>query len=241
MKILLAGIIIGLLSLSPAFAESSMDKKQKETDQNRLSEQTGEQRQTEQPVEQCLTEQTGERSQIIPESDSYQKSERTGEQDHQTELPVEQRRTEQTGEKTQKSDEGRQDATDQDRSYGQTGEGRQGDTDRARTHRATEVEPQEGYQRVTSDLITADDLQGANVYGSNNEHMADVKEVLMTTEGKVERVVVDVGGFFGIGARSVAIDLDEADIHKDADNDVRVYIPMSEEELRQMPKYNRGN
>ena len=113
--------------------------------------------------------------------------------------------------------------------------------DRARTHRTIEVEPQAGYRRVTSDLITADDLQSANVYGPNNESVADVKEVLMTTEGKVERVVVDVGGFLGIGARSIAIDVDEADIHKDANNDVRVYIPMSKEELRQMPEYKRGN
>jgi len=137
---------------------------------------------------------------------------------------------------------------DNQREMGQEGrkdmkqqEGRQGATDRARTYRATEVEPQEGYQRVTSDLITADDLQGAEVYGSNNESIADVKEVLMTTEGQVERVIVDVGGFLGMGARSIAIDLDEADIHKDLDNDVRVYIPMSKEELRRMPEYKREN
>ena len=100
---------------------------------------------------------------------------------------------------------------------------------------------QPGYRQVTSDLITADDLQGANVYGSNNESVADVKEVLMTTEGKVERIVVDVGGFLGIGARSVAIDVNEADIQKDENNNVRVYIPMSKKELRQMPEYKRGN
>jgi hypothetical protein len=112
-------------------------------------------------------------------------------------------------------------------------------TDPARPHRATEVEPQEGYQRVSSDLITADDLQGASVYGTNNESVADVDEVLMTPEGKVERIVVNVGGFLGMGARSIAIDVNEVDIHKDADNDVRVYIPMNEEELRQMPEYKK--
>ena len=249
MKTLLACIIIGLLSLSPAFAESSLDGKQKETDQNRSSEQTDVQRQTEQPVEERRTEQTGEKAQKPDE----------GRQVNETDQD---RRYGQT-------DEGRQGATDQDSRYGQTGdqlqvsprsdsyqeseqgiqpdfmpksnEGRQSATDRVRTHRATEVEPQEGYQRVTSDLITADDLQGANVYGPDNESVADVKDVLMTPEGKVERVVVDVGGFLGMGARNVAIDLDEADIHKNADNDVRVNIPLSKEELRQMPEYKRGN
>ncbi|SMP73593.1 PRC-barrel domain-containing protein [Desulfonatronum zhilinae] len=112
-------------------------------------------------------------------------------------------------------------------------------TESGRSQRATEVQPQEGYQRVSSGLITADDLQGASVYGSNNESLANVKQVLMTPEGKVERLIVDVGGFLGMGARSIAIDVNEADIHKDANNDVRVYIPMSEQELRQMPVYKR--
>ena len=117
--------------------------------------------------------------------------------------------------------------------------GRDNQTDSARPHRATEVEPQEGYQRVSAGLITADDLQGASVYGSNNERVADVDEVLMTPEGKVERLVVNVGGFVGIGSRNIAIDMNEVDIHKDANNDVRVYIPMNEQELRQMPEYKR--
>lgn len=196
MKILLAGIIIGLLSMSPAFAESHMDKEKKET---------GEQR-------------------VLLKSDSYE---------------------------LQDSDQGGQGATDQDNRYGQdgeqdqmmrdSGEGRHGALDRARTGRTTEVEPQEGYERVSSDIITAEDLQDANVYTSDNESVADVKEVLITPEGRVDQVVVDVGGFLGMGARSIAIDMNEADVHKDMNNDVRVYIPMSEEELRQMPEYKREN
>ncbi|WP_158269726.1 PRC-barrel domain-containing protein [Desulfonatronum sp. SC1] len=167
MKALLASIIIGLLSLSPAFAQSTVDTKQKETDQKR-SEQTGEQK-------------------VLPKYDNERKV----------------------------------------------------TTDPARPHRATEVEPQEGYQRVSSDLITADDLKGASVYDTKNESVADVKEVLITPEGKIDRLIVDVGGFLGMGARSVSINVNEADIHKDAKDDIRVYIPMSEEELRQMPEYKK--
>jgi len=216
MKILLAGIIIGLLSLSPAFADSNMDKKQKETDQNRLSEQTGEQPK--------VLLKSDEGRQGATDQDS-----RYGQTDDQSQVP-------QKSDGYQESEQGIQ-----PKDLLKSNEGRQSATDRVRTHRATEVEPQEGYQRVTSDLITADDLQGANVYGPDNESVADVKDVLMTPEGKVERVVVDVGGFLGMGARNVAIDLDEADIHKNADNDVRVNIPLSKEELRQMPEYKRGN
>ena len=208
MKVLLASIIIGLLSLSPAFAQSTTDTKQNETEQKR-------------------TEQTGEQKQVMPKSD----------QDKQ-------KKTDQYRGMDKKQNE-----TDQTRRPGQAGEqsevlpkydqDRKVTTDPARPHRATEVEPQKGYQRVSSDLITADDLQRASVYGANNENIADVNEVLMTPEGKVERIVVNVGGFLGMGARSIAIDVNEADIHKDYDNDVRVYIPMSEEELRKMPEYKK--
>ncbi|SMP73639.1 PRC-barrel domain-containing protein [Desulfonatronum lacustre] len=223
MKTLIVSIIIGLLSLSPAFAQSTMDTKQKETDQKR-SEQTGE-------------------YQTVPKSDQDQlkktdQDRRSGQEGMSRDM-----------DKKQRDMDKKQNETDQTRRPGQAGEqsevlpkydqDRQVTTDPARPHRATDVEPQEGYQRVSSDLITADDLQSASVYGANNENIADVNEVLMTPEGKVERIVVNVGGFLGMGARSIAIDVNEADIHKDADNDVRVYIPMSEEELRKMPEYKK--
>ena len=101
MKTLLACIIIGLLSLSPAFAESSMDKKQKETDQNGRSEQTDvqpkpkvllesdEDRQANETDQHLRHDQADEESQMMLETDSYQESE-------------------QNGDRTQKSDEGRQ-------------------------------------------------------------------------------------------------------------------------------------
>ena len=200
MKTLLASIIIGLLSLSPAFAQNTMDTKQKETDQKR-------------------TEQTGEQKQVSPKSDQDQL-----------------KKTAQDRQGTTGTDS--QGVTGQDR-QGMTGQDRQSATDPARANRASEMKLQEGYQRVSSDLITADDLQGANVYGANNESVADVNEVLMTPAGKVEKIVVNVGGFLGMGARSIALDVNDVDIQKDAKDDVRVYIPMTEEELRKMPEYKK--
>ncbi|MCB5176414.1 PRC-barrel domain-containing protein [Microvirga lenta] len=55
------------------------------------------------------------------------------------------------------------------------------------------------------DLWRASRLEGVNVYNQNNERIGDISEVLVNEQGQVEAVVIGVGGFLGIGERSVAV------------------------------------
>jgi hypothetical protein len=55
------------------------------------------------------------------------------------------------------------------------------------------------------DLWRASKLEGVNVYNQNNEKIGDISEVLVNRQGQVEAVVIGVGGFLGIGERSVAV------------------------------------
>jgi sporulation protein YlmC with PRC-barrel domain len=48
-------------------------------------------------------------------------------------------------------------------------------------------------------------LMGVDIYGSNNEKIGDVKDVLLDKSGKSEAVVIGVGGFLGIGEKDVAV------------------------------------
>jgi len=48
-------------------------------------------------------------------------------------------------------------------------------------------------------------LVGLTVYGPNNERIGDINEVLVDRNGKVDAVVVGVGGFLGIGEKDVAL------------------------------------
>jgi len=48
-------------------------------------------------------------------------------------------------------------------------------------------------------------LVGLNVYGSDNEKIGDINEVLVDRQGNLDAVVIGVGGFLGIGEKSVAI------------------------------------
>ncbi|SDB33410.1 PRC-barrel domain-containing protein [Desulfonatronum thiosulfatophilum] len=118
---------------------------------------------------------------------------------------------------------------------------RQQDQYQDRDQHANDRPVHEGFSRVSPRTMTADDLQNADVYDVNNENIANVDEVLISPEGEVEGVVVNVGGFLGFGGRSVALDIDQIDIQRDGDDDLRVYIPMTEQELRNQPEYQRNN
>jgi len=65
--------------------------------------------------------------------------------------------------------------------------------------RGTFVERQQAGQFLSSKLV------GTTVYGSNNERVGDVNDVLMDRDGKAQALVIGVGGFLGIGEKDVAV------------------------------------
>jgi sporulation protein YlmC with PRC-barrel domain len=48
-------------------------------------------------------------------------------------------------------------------------------------------------------------LMGTDVIGANSEKIGDVSDVLIDKSGKVDALVVGVGGFLGIGTKDVAL------------------------------------
>jgi sporulation protein YlmC with PRC-barrel domain len=55
----------------------------------------------------------------------------------------------------------------------------------------------------------ASKLEGLDVYNQNNEKIGDISELLVDSSGKIQAVVVGVGGFLGIGERDVALPFDQ--------------------------------
>jgi sporulation protein YlmC with PRC-barrel domain len=55
----------------------------------------------------------------------------------------------------------------------------------------------------------ASKLEGLDVYNQNNEKIGDISELLVDSSGKIQAVVVGIGGFLGIGERDVAIPFDQ--------------------------------
>jgi len=55
----------------------------------------------------------------------------------------------------------------------------------------------------------ASKLDGLDVYNNNNEKIGDISEMLLDESGKIQAVVVGVGGFLGMGEHDVAIPFDQ--------------------------------
>jgi sporulation protein YlmC with PRC-barrel domain len=51
----------------------------------------------------------------------------------------------------------------------------------------------------------ASKLNGVNVYNNANEKIGEIDELLMDAKGQVDAVVVEVGGFLGMGKHHVAL------------------------------------
>jgi len=61
--------------------------------------------------------------------------------------------------------------------------------------------------RAHSDQWRASKLIGLNVYNDKNEKLGDINEILLDKSGKVEGVVIGVGGFLGMGEHDIKVDM----------------------------------
>jgi PRC-barrel domain len=96
--------------------------------------------------------------------------------------------------------------------------------------------PRDGYAAVEIDGITGDQLRGVRVYGPNEEDLGEISEVVLSDAGTPNQVIVDVGGFLGIGEKPVAIDLAEVQLFQSAPGgDLRAYVQMTQEQLETLP------
>jgi hypothetical protein len=74
-------------------------------------------------------------------------------------------------------------------------------------------------------------LVGAAVYSERNEHIGNVKEVVMQDDQIY--AVIGVGGFLGIGERDVAVSFDRVDFRNQ-----RITLPnLTKPQLEEMPEY----
>ncbi|MFD1913028.1 PRC-barrel domain-containing protein [Halodurantibacterium flavum] len=100
------------------------------------------------------------------------------------------------------------------------------------------VSPPDGYEPFSDPrTLTAETLTGQNIYGSDDQNISTVSDLVLDAEGAVVAVIADVGGFLGFGARSVTVPYEELQIFRSGQNDIRVYLPMTQEELEALPEY----
>lgn len=96
-------------------------------------------------------------------------------------------------------------------------------------------------QEAQPDQIRAENLTGTAVYGSNDERIGEIGDVILTPEGDVDAAIVDVGGFLGIGEKEVALSMENLSFMTDENDELYLFTNFTQEELEAQPEYDEAN
>jgi sporulation protein YlmC with PRC-barrel domain len=87
-------------------------------------------------------------------------------------------------------------------------------------------------------VLTAEELDGMPVIGSDGDRLGEVSDIVLSDSGDIESVIIDVGGFLGLGEKPVAIPFSELTLQEgEGLADQTVKINRTEEELEQMERW----
>lgn len=94
---------------------------------------------------------------------------------------------------------------------------------------------------MTAGAYSAEDLMDATVVGAGGEEIADVDDLVIDNDNKVVDVLVNVGGFLGLGEKVVALDVDQLNVSHDEDGDTLIVTSLTKEELEGMADYEASS
>jgi sporulation protein YlmC with PRC-barrel domain len=98
---------------------------------------------------------------------------------------------------------------------------------------------------VTGQILTQDantvlakDLMGANVYAPDKTKIGSISDLILAKDGRtVEGFVIGVGGFLGIGEKSVALKMDRLQISQGTEGGVQLMMDVKKDELANAPSF----
>jgi hypothetical protein len=100
--------------------------------------------------------------------------------------------------------------------------------------------PREGFNTVEVDALTAENLTGATVVGPDGEDIAQVGDILLTQDGQIDAMLIDFGGFLGIGQKRVAVGMDNLEFAANENGDLLIYSDFTQEQLEAAPEYDEA-
>jgi sporulation protein YlmC with PRC-barrel domain len=94
---------------------------------------------------------------------------------------------------------------------------------------------------VPSDSLTVTDWYKQPVYDPNNNKLGDVKDVLVDRSGKINAVILGVGGILGAGEKDVAVPF-EAVKKTTKNNEAYLTLDITKDNLKSGPgfKYDKN-
>jgi len=84
------------------------------------------------------------------------------------------------------------------------------------------------------DTLGQEEIVGKTVVSQQGEEIGEIEEVVMDTTSQQQLAVIDVGGFLGIGEKSVAVAFEQLQLSEDG----RVKSDLTRETLQSQPEYD---
>lgn len=91
------------------------------------------------------------------------------------------------------------------------------------------------HPRLLPEELTETTLNGAKVYGPDDETIGSISHV--HGAGETAEVVIDVGGFLGIGSKPVLVPVRDLDVMRDEAGRVHALSRWTKDELKAMPEH----
>jgi sporulation protein YlmC with PRC-barrel domain len=96
--------------------------------------------------------------------------------------------------------------------------------------------PTQIMQSVPPQSVTVTDWYKQSVYDPSNNKIGEIDDVLLSSDGKVNALIVGVGGFLGIGEKHVAVPF-SAVKHTTKDGKVYLTLDTTSEALKASPGF----
>jgi len=89
-----------------------------------------------------------------------------------------------------------------------------------------------------ADTILTNEFMGQTVYAPDKSKIGSISDLILSKDAKaVEGFVIGVGGFLGIGAKSVALKIDRLKMTADPDGGIQLTMDINKEELTNTPTF----
>lgn len=93
--------------------------------------------------------------------------------------------------------------------------------------------------RMPAQGLHASDLMDKKVHSrDSDEEVGEINDLVIDEDGRIVAVVIGTGGVLGMGEKDVAIAWDRIDRTTEGD-EIKLYIDMDEDTLKEAPEYER--
>jgi predicted outer membrane protein/sporulation protein YlmC with PRC-barrel domain len=103
---------------------------------------------------------------------------------------------------------------------------------------ADATSPEVTFLSLEKDQIWATSLIGKTVYGPDDQSIGEISDLVLQKEGETRVALIDVGGFLGIGEKTVEIPFEEIKVQRGTESnaDPKLVVAMTKDQLEQLPE-----